>query len=240
MDITDEIRDMVTSDANVDDIRNFARTQGMTTLREARSEADFRRHHDHRRNRTRNCAGRCDLSRTRVGTSRETTPDQPFAAFADPSSTEPDTRHSQATRGRTRRAVDDASGETTMPTFQYEAMDPKRASRSRKRSTQPAEAEAEAADPAEGLLRHPHRREERPGQEEGRHPRQRRKRQGRQADAPASGQEDAPSASARSGRSSSAPSRGSFRRCRTPACRSCEAFAFSKARRSPAASRTAC
>jgi type IV pilus assembly protein PilB len=26
---------MVTSDASVDDIRNFARTQGMTTLREA-------------------------------------------------------------------------------------------------------------------------------------------------------------------------------------------------------------
>ncbi|MBA3313516.1 MAG: Flp pilus assembly complex ATPase component TadA [Planctomycetota bacterium] len=35
MDITDDIRDMITSDANVDDIRNFARTQGMTTLREA-------------------------------------------------------------------------------------------------------------------------------------------------------------------------------------------------------------
>jgi len=33
--VTDEIRDMVTSDASVDDIRNFARTQGMTTLREA-------------------------------------------------------------------------------------------------------------------------------------------------------------------------------------------------------------
>jgi len=33
--ITDEVRDMITSDASVDDIRNFARTQGMTTLREA-------------------------------------------------------------------------------------------------------------------------------------------------------------------------------------------------------------
>ncbi len=33
--ITDEIRDMVTADASVDDVRNFARTQGMTTLREA-------------------------------------------------------------------------------------------------------------------------------------------------------------------------------------------------------------
>ena len=35
LDVTDDIRDMVSSDANVDDIRNFARTQGMTTLREA-------------------------------------------------------------------------------------------------------------------------------------------------------------------------------------------------------------
>ena len=33
--INDEIRDMITADASVDDIRNFARTQGMTTLREA-------------------------------------------------------------------------------------------------------------------------------------------------------------------------------------------------------------
>jgi type IV pilus assembly protein PilB len=33
--VTDEIRDMVSADASVDDIRNFARTQGMTTLREA-------------------------------------------------------------------------------------------------------------------------------------------------------------------------------------------------------------
>ncbi len=35
MAVTDDIRDMVTSEASVDDIRNFARTQGMTTLREA-------------------------------------------------------------------------------------------------------------------------------------------------------------------------------------------------------------
>ena len=35
LEITDEIRDMVTADASVDDIRNYARTQGMTTLREA-------------------------------------------------------------------------------------------------------------------------------------------------------------------------------------------------------------
>ncbi len=35
MTVTDDIRDMVAADANVDDIRNFARTQGMTTLREA-------------------------------------------------------------------------------------------------------------------------------------------------------------------------------------------------------------
>ena len=35
MDITDDIRDMITSDASVDEMRNMARTQGMTTLREA-------------------------------------------------------------------------------------------------------------------------------------------------------------------------------------------------------------
>jgi type IV pilus assembly protein PilB len=35
LDVTDEIRDLVTSNASVDDIRNFARSQGMTTLREA-------------------------------------------------------------------------------------------------------------------------------------------------------------------------------------------------------------
>jgi type IV pilus assembly protein PilB len=35
LEITDDVRDMITSDASVDDIRNFARTQGMTTLREA-------------------------------------------------------------------------------------------------------------------------------------------------------------------------------------------------------------
>ncbi len=35
MDITDDIRDMITSDASVDDMRNMARSQGMTTLREA-------------------------------------------------------------------------------------------------------------------------------------------------------------------------------------------------------------
>ncbi|MFO0919073.1 MAG: ATPase, T2SS/T4P/T4SS family [Planctomycetaceae bacterium] len=35
LDVTDDIRDLVTSNASVDDIRNFARTQGMTTLREA-------------------------------------------------------------------------------------------------------------------------------------------------------------------------------------------------------------
>ncbi len=33
--MTDEIRDMISQNANVDEIRNFARTQGMTTLREA-------------------------------------------------------------------------------------------------------------------------------------------------------------------------------------------------------------
>jgi len=33
--VTDDIRDMVTSDASIDDMRNMARTQGMTTLREA-------------------------------------------------------------------------------------------------------------------------------------------------------------------------------------------------------------
>lgn len=33
--MTDEIRDMVSSNANVDEIRSYARTQGMTTLREA-------------------------------------------------------------------------------------------------------------------------------------------------------------------------------------------------------------
>ena len=35
MDVTDDIRDMVISDASVDDMRNIARSQGMTTLREA-------------------------------------------------------------------------------------------------------------------------------------------------------------------------------------------------------------
>ena len=35
LDITDDIRDLVSSNANVDEIRNFARGQGMTTLREA-------------------------------------------------------------------------------------------------------------------------------------------------------------------------------------------------------------
>jgi type IV pilus assembly protein PilB len=35
LEITDDVRDMITSDASVDDIRNFARTQGMTTLRES-------------------------------------------------------------------------------------------------------------------------------------------------------------------------------------------------------------
>ncbi len=35
LDITDDIRDMISADASVDDIRNFARSQGMTTLREA-------------------------------------------------------------------------------------------------------------------------------------------------------------------------------------------------------------
>jgi type IV pilus assembly protein PilB len=35
LEISDDVRDMITSDASVDDIRNFARTQGMTTLREA-------------------------------------------------------------------------------------------------------------------------------------------------------------------------------------------------------------
>lgn len=35
MDINDDIRDMITSDASVDDMRNLARSQGMTTLREA-------------------------------------------------------------------------------------------------------------------------------------------------------------------------------------------------------------
>ena len=35
MDVTDDVRDLVSSDASVDDLRNLARTQGMTTLREA-------------------------------------------------------------------------------------------------------------------------------------------------------------------------------------------------------------
>jgi len=35
LDITDEIRDMITADGSIDDIRNVARSQGMTTLREA-------------------------------------------------------------------------------------------------------------------------------------------------------------------------------------------------------------
>ena len=32
---TDDIRDQVTSDASIDDMRNMARSQGMTSLREA-------------------------------------------------------------------------------------------------------------------------------------------------------------------------------------------------------------
>ena len=35
LDLTDEIRDLITGDASTDDIRNLARTQGMTSLREA-------------------------------------------------------------------------------------------------------------------------------------------------------------------------------------------------------------
>ncbi len=35
LDVTDDIRDLITSEASVDDIRNFARSQGMTTLRES-------------------------------------------------------------------------------------------------------------------------------------------------------------------------------------------------------------
>jgi type IV pilus assembly protein PilB len=35
LDVTDEIRDLVSSNASVDDLRNFARSQGMTTLRES-------------------------------------------------------------------------------------------------------------------------------------------------------------------------------------------------------------
>jgi len=35
MDVTDDIRDMITSDASIDDMRNLARSQGMTSLREA-------------------------------------------------------------------------------------------------------------------------------------------------------------------------------------------------------------
>ena len=35
LDVTDDVRDLVGSNASVDDIRNFARSQGMTTLREA-------------------------------------------------------------------------------------------------------------------------------------------------------------------------------------------------------------
>ena len=35
LDLTDEIRDLITSDASTDDIRNLARTQGMTSLRDA-------------------------------------------------------------------------------------------------------------------------------------------------------------------------------------------------------------
>ena len=35
MDVTDDVRDLISEDANVDDLRNLARSQGMTTLREA-------------------------------------------------------------------------------------------------------------------------------------------------------------------------------------------------------------
>ncbi|MFV0443133.1 MAG: GspE/PulE family protein [Planctomycetaceae bacterium] len=35
LDMTDDMRDMISSDASVDDMRNLARSQGMTTLREA-------------------------------------------------------------------------------------------------------------------------------------------------------------------------------------------------------------
>lgn len=35
LDVTDDIRDLIAASASVDDIRNFARSQGMTTLREA-------------------------------------------------------------------------------------------------------------------------------------------------------------------------------------------------------------
>ncbi|ODA30349.1 GspE/PulE family protein [Planctopirus hydrillae] len=35
LDVTDDIRDLIAANASVDDIRNFARSQGMTTLREA-------------------------------------------------------------------------------------------------------------------------------------------------------------------------------------------------------------
>ena len=50
LEINDDVRDMITSDASVDDIRNFARTQGMTTSRGG-TETDFRRRDDDRRGR---------------------------------------------------------------------------------------------------------------------------------------------------------------------------------------------
>jgi type IV pilus assembly protein PilB len=35
MGVNDDVRDMITADASVDELRNLARTQGMTTLRES-------------------------------------------------------------------------------------------------------------------------------------------------------------------------------------------------------------
>jgi type IV pilus assembly protein PilB len=35
MDINDDVRDLISSDASVDDMRNLSRSQGMTSLREA-------------------------------------------------------------------------------------------------------------------------------------------------------------------------------------------------------------
>ena len=35
LDVNDDVRDMIVADASIDDIRELARSQGMTTLREA-------------------------------------------------------------------------------------------------------------------------------------------------------------------------------------------------------------
>ena len=203
--MNDTLRDMVVAEASLDEFRDACRKYGMRTLREVGLEFIHDGLTTIEEIVARRSSTRSESEASRQWRTTSSVPGRRDRVLMP-------TAHDERTCRHSRRSTGDWSDErsTTMPTYQYEAMDhtgPRGQGHDRRLDP----GGSAAAHPPEGLLRHQDLRARRRSRRRG--PRRRRGGGGRRSR----------SRSARSRPSSSARSPASSRPCRTPACRSCGA-----------------